>query len=181
MVNETRHLSETALPLLFSALPDRPPERDASIEHRLIKRVLAALPALCTTREHFEILYIRLTTKFEIVLFSVSGNDLVDHETASAYGFALLKALSTSLEAKVAGNHVDVPKYEELLLPRLYNWFIYSATSTDHQFLAAERRVVSLAAEIVSMLSRASNPQWVVGGYNCSSITYFDAGAKKLR
>ncbi|KAJ8694930.1 hypothetical protein PTI98_007563 [Pleurotus ostreatus] len=159
MVNETRHLGETALPLLFSALPDRPLERDAAVEHRLIKRVLAALPTLCTTREHFETLYIRLTTKFEIVLFPVSGNDLVDREAISAYGFALLKALSTSFEAKVAGNHVDIPKYEELLLPRLYNWFIYSAISTDHQFLAAERRVVSLAAEIISMLSRAANPQ----------------------
>ncbi|KAF9490145.1 ARM repeat-containing protein [Pleurotus eryngii] len=159
MVNETRHLGETALPLLFSALPDRPLERDAAVEHRLIKRVLAALPTLCTSREHFETLYIRLTTKFEIVSFPVSGNDLVDREAVSAYGFALLKALSTSLEAKIAGNHVDTPKYEELLLPRLYNWFIYSATSTDHQFLAVECRVVSLAAEIVSMLSRASNPQ----------------------
>ncbi|KAL4256995.1 MMS19 nucleotide excision repair protein [Pleurotus pulmonarius] len=158
-VNETRHLSETTLPLLFSALPDRPPERDAAIEHRLIKRVLAALPALSTTRENFETLYIRLTTKFEIVSFPVSGNHLVDHETSSAYGFALLKALSTSLEAKVAGNHVDIPKYEELLLPRLYNWFIYSAISTDHQFLAAEPRIVLLAAEMVSILLRASNPQ----------------------
>ena len=61
------HVSDNTLPLLFSALPDRAPPRDAEAERIRYWRTLASLKKLCTQPDLFETLVVRLSTKLDLL------------------------------------------------------------------------------------------------------------------
>ena len=60
------HVSENTLPMLFTALPDRAPPRDAEAERVKYWRTLAALKKLCTQPDLFETLVVRFLTKLDL-------------------------------------------------------------------------------------------------------------------
>lgn len=150
-----RHVEEQTLPLLFSALPDIAPSRDAATERLKCWRVLSTLKTLCTQAELFETLIIRLTTKLDLICAPSAGTIEIedDPEPRAAYAHSILKTISQTLSAKVDKAHPDVSKYVDRLVPRLYSLFIYSALVGDNQnMVATDPRLVEAAGEIITLV-----------------------------
>ncbi|KAH9943852.1 ARM repeat-containing protein [Amylocystis lapponica] len=158
-----RHISQTTLPLLFSALPDRPPPREADSERLKYWRTLASLKRLCKQPELFETLVVRLSTKVDLICVPPSaegGDGEPDIEPAAAYAHSVLHTIADVLAAKVELGHTDVAKYIDRLVPSVYNLFIYSALSSDGKHMVAtDQRLVSVAAHIVTLIVQTLSPQ----------------------
>ena len=136
---------------MFIALPDEAPPRDSPIEISKYRRVLQLLARLCIQPTLFETLVIRLSAKLDI-LFSRACNT-EDTEPIAAYAHSLLQTLSRVLAAKVKENHVDIPKYLELLVIHLYNLFISSALKNPDG-IATDERLLVVAGKVVSFVVR---------------------------
>ena len=147
-----RHVTDGTLPLLFIALPDEAPSRDSPIEISKYRRVLQLLARLCIQPPLFETLVIRLLAKLDI-LFSRTG-DAVDSEPVAAYAHSLLQTLSRVLALKVKENHVDIPKYLDLLIIPLYNLFVSSALQRPDG-IATNERLLVVAGKVISIVVRA--------------------------
>lgn len=148
-----RHIQEQTLPLLFESLPDHAPSREAASDRAKSWRVLSALSALCVHPELFEILVIRLTTKVDLICIPITMHSARDEEPNAAYAHSLLKIIANTLSAKVDKGHLDVAKYIDRLVPRLYNLFLYSALLGEGQGLAAtDHRLVSVAGKIITLV-----------------------------
>ncbi|KAG6833236.1 hypothetical protein H0H87_009857 [Tephrocybe sp. NHM501043] len=154
-ISETvpHHLEEQTLPMLFSALPDQAPPRDAIQERMKLWRILLALKTLCVHPQLFEILVIRLTTKVDLVCLPASKRDAIDVEPDAAYAHSLLKTIADTLTIKVEAAHSDVAKYIERLVPSLYNLFFFSALQPE-QAIAADHRLVRSAADIITLVTQ---------------------------
>ncbi|KAL0953388.1 hypothetical protein HGRIS_004627 [Hohenbuehelia grisea] len=155
-------LKAHALPSMFAALPDQAPAYDAVVEREKMWQILSALRTLCLPAELFETFVIRLTTKLEIACFPVNQPDAhVTSDCRIAYGFSILKTLSMAMTAKAEDGYSDVPKYIEHLIPNIYNWFLYSAFSSDHSDIVTAPRLLEVAGEIITTVTRAleSSPQ----------------------
>jgi len=115
--------------------------------------VLQLLARLCIQPTLFETLVIRLSAKLDI-LFS-RGDDAEDTEPVAAYAHSLLQTLSRVLAVKVKANHVDIPKYLDLLIVPLYNLFVSSALkrpdgiATNERLLVAAGKVISLVVQVL--------------------------------
>ncbi|TRM60732.1 RNAPII transcription regulator C-terminal-domain-containing protein [Schizophyllum amplum] len=149
--NTPRHVEEQLLPVLFAALPDRAPGRDANTERVQVFRVLVALKALCRQPVLFGTLVSRLTTKLDLVCTAPVAADGI--ELAVAYAHALLRTLSQTLSAKIEAKHVDVAKYIDRLVPLLFNLFIFSALSG--LVVGTDARLVDVAGDIITMVVQA--------------------------
>lgn len=146
-----RHATDGTLPLLFIALPDEAPSRDSPIEISKYRRVLQLLARLCVQPALFETLVIRLSAKLNI-LFSRSG-DVGDTEPVAAYAHSLLQTLSRVLAVKVKENHLDIPKYLDLLIVPLYNIFVSSALQRPDG-IATNERLLVVAGKVISLVIR---------------------------
>ena len=113
--------------------------------------VLQLLGRLCVQPILFETLVIRLSAKLDILL-SRSG-DIEGAEPIAAYAHSLLQTLSRVLAVKVGENHVDVPKYLELLAIPLYNLFVSSALKGPGG-IATNERLLVVAGKVVSFVVR---------------------------
>ncbi|CAE6485127.1 unnamed protein product [Rhizoctonia solani] len=146
-------VEETTLPMLFAALPDNPPARDADDERAKYWGILSALSALCEAPILFEVLVIRLSTKLEII----SGSIPADRECAAAYAHALLQTLSNVLARKSDAGHADVPKYLDRLLPTLLAVAIKAAiSSTPGEEVATHPKILPAIATIFTMVVRSA-------------------------
>jgi DNA repair/transcription protein MET18/MMS19 len=146
-------IEETTLPMLFAALPDKAPPRDADEERGKYWAVLSALTALCEAPTLFEILVIRLSTKLEIICGSVPA----DREYTAAYACALLQTISNVLARKLDAGHADVPKYLDRLLPILLSIVVKAAISPIPKIqVATHPNVLPVVASIFSMVVRAT-------------------------
>lgn len=157
-----RHVSETTLPLLFSALPDQAPPRSAEAERLKYWTTLAFLKRLCTQAALFEMLDVRLLAKLDLICRprSETASEPVDHEPTAAYAHSVLRTLADALAKKVELGHPDVPKYVDHLLPKLYNLHIYSALVSDGDYLVAtDPRLVSVSAEIISLVLQTASAE----------------------
>lgn len=91
-----------------------------------------------------------------------------DLEPAAAYAHALLTTLGSVLQDKVDRGDVDVQKYIDKLVPRLFNLFICStlATSEDgtgqRALLVSDARLVSAAGRILNLIVQALGSQCVL-------------------
>ncbi|KAG6813856.1 hypothetical protein H0H92_006263 [Tricholoma furcatifolium] len=148
-------LVDQTLPMLFSALPDRAPLRDAALERVKYWRILLALKTLCVQPQLFEILVIRLTTKVDLICLPTTERDPMDDDTEpdAAYAHSLLKTIADALSAKVDAAHPDVAKYIERLVPGLYNIFFFSALQSDRA-IATDHRLVRVAGDIISLVTQ---------------------------
>ena len=153
------HVSGNTLPLLFSALPDRAPPRDAEAERVKYWRTLASLKKLCMQPDLFETLVVRFSTKLDLLCVPSSSSPPPaeeELETAAAYAHSILKTLANVLSAKIDEGHTDVVKYIDRLVPRLYNLFIYSALVSEERPMAAtDPRLLSVTAHIVTLVSQS--------------------------
>lgn len=150
-----RHVQEQTLPLLFSSLPDKAPDREAASDRAKCWRTLSALTTLCVHPELFETLVIRLTTKLDLICAPrTSFETREDAEPDSAYAHSLLKTIANTLSAKVDARHPDVPKYIDRLVPRLYNLFIYCALQPGSYIIANDPRLVSVAGDIIMLVTQ---------------------------
>jgi DNA repair/transcription protein MET18/MMS19 len=148
-----RHIQDQTLPLLFSSLPDRVPSSETADDRARRWHVLSALSKLCVHQELFEVLVIRLTTKLDLTCVPTTRHTTEDEESNAAYAHSLLKTIAKTLSTKVDKGHLDVAKYIDRLVPRLYNLFIYSALLNEAPGLAAiDPRIISIAGEIVTLV-----------------------------
>ncbi|KAK0188708.1 ARM repeat-containing protein [Armillaria mellea] len=147
------HVVDQTLPLLFNDLPDRPPPRDGVADRIKYRRVLTALSTLCQQPELFEVFMIRLTTRVELLC---SATDIgADLELRAAYAHAILKSIAQTMSSKVDEKHVDVTKYIDRLVPRLFNLFIYSALASDGGYvIATDLRLILVAGDIISLVTQ---------------------------
>ncbi|KAK2463614.1 hypothetical protein APHAL10511_004365 [Amanita phalloides] len=152
------HIAERTLPLLFSALPDTAPERDAAPERAKYWRILATLGKLCIQADLFEMLVSRLMTKLDILCVP-KGMGNTDLEPTSAYAHAILTTIAQTLTSKTEKGHIDVAKHANRLVPQLFNLLIYSALSDSHVMAATDYRVVSVAAQILIAVGQSLTPQ----------------------
>ncbi|KAF8587853.1 ARM repeat-containing protein [Ramaria rubella] len=131
-----KHIEDTTLPLLFSSLPDTAPPREAVAEHAQYRRILSNLATLCAAPALFETLVIRLSTKLDLICASPIITS-TDQEVNAAYANFILLSLSNVLARKVDAGHMDIPKYLDRLVPRLYNLFIHAAMTGEKAIVAA--------------------------------------------
>ncbi|KZV93127.1 hypothetical protein EXIGLDRAFT_768350 [Exidia glandulosa HHB12029] len=128
-----KHVEETTLPLLFALLPDRAPQdQGAQIK---AARALSTLRTLCVAPVLFETLVIRLLTRLDL------SEDRL-------YSLAILTTLESVLEAKIDAGHVDVPKYAESLVPKLYS------LACPPRQVAADVQLLESAAAIITLVTR---------------------------
>lgn len=115
------------------------------------RRVLQLLARLCIQPTLFETLVIRLSAKLDI-LFS-RACDTKDTEPIAAYAHSLLQTLCRVLAVKVKENHVDIPKYLDLLIIPLYKLFVSSALKNPDG-IATDERLLVIAGKVVSLVVR---------------------------
>ncbi|KAF8757616.1 RNAPII transcription regulator C-terminal [Rhizoctonia solani] len=126
-------------PMLFAALPDKAPARDADEERAKYWAILSALATLCEAPTLFEVLVIRLSTKLEIIC----GTGPADRECTAAYASALLQTISNVLARKSEAAHPDVPKYLDRLLPTLLTSVVTAAISpTPENEVATHPKII---------------------------------------
>ena len=113
--------------------------------------MLQLLARLCVQPTLFETLVIRLLAKLDI-LFTRAG-DVGDTEPVAAYAHSLLQTLSYVLAVKVKENHVDIPKYLDVLVIPLYNLFVSSALRRPDG-IATNERLLVVAGKVVSFVVR---------------------------
>ncbi|KAG8771304.1 hypothetical protein FRC12_003699 [Ceratobasidium sp. 428] len=146
-------IEDTTLPMLFAALPDHAPARDADEERAKYWAVLSALSALSAPPTLFEVLVIRLSTKLDIMCASTP----TDRESEAAYALALLNTLSNVLLRKVELGHADIPKYLDRLLPSLFKVTIKAATAADPtNEVATHPNLLPVIATIITLVVRPS-------------------------
>jgi DNA repair/transcription protein MET18/MMS19 len=156
-ISTPQHIQEQTLPHLLSLLPDQAPPREGNLERVKYWRVLSALGKICVQKELFETFVIRLTTKLDLLCIPVASSTsrVTDIEPIAAYAHSILATLAKTLATKVNMKHTDVPKYLHSLVPRLYNLFLRSALSDSDNMATADHRLVSLAAQIVTLVVQA--------------------------
>ncbi|CAE6417929.1 unnamed protein product [Rhizoctonia solani] len=165
-------VEETTLPMLFAALPDEAPPRDADEERGKYWAVLSALAALCETSTLFEVLVIRLSTKLEIICGSVPA----DRECTAAYACALLQTISNVLVRKSDAGHADIPKYLDRLLPTLLAVVVKAATSsTSTNQVATHPNIMPVVASIFHMVVRSAPVPKQAGFVDSLSKLFYEA------
>lgn len=164
-------LEEITLPLLFSKLPDKPPTLEGEEDRIRYRRILSSLSVLCVQPPLFEILVVRITAKLDLLCTAgqdavpadalvspgtdgaVEDTSMVDQTTReceAVYAFALLSCLLNVLRTKQDLGHLDIPKYIDELVPRLFTIFVLAALSRkSEQEIASDPRLVVVASRVV--------------------------------
>ncbi|EJD07612.1 ARM repeat-containing protein [Fomitiporia mediterranea MF3/22] len=152
----SKAIEEYTLPLLFTSLPDSPPSRDAHRERAKCWRTLRLLARLCVPAPLFETLVVRLTTKLDIICAPKAElNNEEDSELRIAYTHGILRTLSSVVELKANANHVDISKYIDRLVPRLYSLFIYLSISGGPSVSNdPHRKSLAVAGQVITTIVR---------------------------
>lgn len=144
-----KHVEETTLPLLFGLLPDRAPSNAAA--QTKAARALSNLRTLCIAPVLFETLVIRLLTRLDL------SEDRL-------YSLAMLATLHTVLETKIDAGHVDVAKYADSLVPKVY------ALACSPGKMDGDVRMLEAAATIVTLVARTLTSECALGDFPCLLI-----------
>ena len=104
------HVSGNTLPLLFSALPDRAPPRDAEAERVKYWRTLASLKKLCMQPDLFETLVVRFSTKLDLLCVPSSSSPL---------RLLLFVPSSSSSSSSLQASFFPLTNDADALIPRL--------------------------------------------------------------
>ncbi|KAF5355338.1 hypothetical protein D9758_006078 [Tetrapyrgos nigripes] len=171
-------IREQTLPLLFSSLPDRAPGRDAVTDRVKSWRVLSALNALCSEPELFETFVIRLLTKLDLLCFPAVLDD--DKEPTAAYAHSILTTIYQTVLVKADDGHVDLVKYIESLVPRLFNLFVYSAFVYEGNSIANDTRLVAVGGQIITVVVRSLAQQRQESYASVLFSAYMDGELKKI-
>jgi DNA repair/transcription protein MET18/MMS19 len=159
-------IDAVTLPLLFHNLPDQAPSISAVKERESYRRILNSLSQLCIQPSLFETLVIRVTTKLELLsqaptqsttdvdMSTGDGADVDDRECNVAFAYDLLQCLATVLDSKIKEKHVDVVKYFDKIIPRLYSLVISAAglKNSGRAPFFQDRRLLSIIGRITETL-----------------------------
>ncbi|KAL0067234.1 hypothetical protein AAF712_005804 [Marasmius tenuissimus] len=154
-LSHPRLIRDQTLPQLFSSLPDHAPPKDAVTERVKYWRTLEALTTLCHQSELFEILVIRLTTRLDLLCFRPhpESSDANTLEPDAAYAHSMIHTIHKVLAAKIEDGHPDVAKYVDILVPRLFNLFLYSvALSSERYVVGTEPRLMIAAGQVITLV-----------------------------
>ncbi|KAF9269073.1 ARM repeat-containing protein [Marasmius fiardii PR-910] len=154
-VSTPRHIKERVLPQLVSTLPDQAPSKEATTERIRYWRTLTALTTLCQQPELFEILIIRLTTRLDLLCFrQASGlSEGAMSEPDAAYAHSILLTIYKVLAAKADEGHTDIPKYIDVLVPRLFNLFVYSTILSQERYvIGTEPRLIIAGGQVITLV-----------------------------
>lgn len=145
-------VEQTTLPLLFSVLPDIAPGPGEKAARASYQRTLKYLSTLCLQPDLFETLVVRLSTKLELVCSNENGPP---SEYNAAYAHSILLTLDEALDAKVSQKHMDILKYVDRLIPRLYGLFVsLAAEPMDEAALGANARLLLVGSKIIGIVLR---------------------------
>ena len=145
------------LPLLFSALPDQAPGRDDTEGRENYRMGLSALSHLCAQPNLFETLVVRLSVRLSLLYAPATAPE--DPEPSAAYAHALLSTLADVLARKVENGDVDVQKYIDRLVPRLFNLAVHGAIATSGNTGVADPRVIDVVARLVNLVMQSLSAQ----------------------
>ncbi|KAF8268710.1 ARM repeat-containing protein [Lactarius quietus] len=154
------HIAQLTLPLLFSTLPDQAPVREDIEGREKYRRGLSALSHLCAQPDLFENLVVRLSVRLSFLYAPTTVPE--DNEPTAAYAHALLSTLADVLARKVESGDVDVPKYVDRLVPRLFNLAAYGVFSSPGCLGGtgvADPRVVDVSARLVNLVVQPLSAQ----------------------
>ena len=144
-------------PLLFSALPDQAPAREDFEGREKYRTGLSALSRLCVHPDLFETLVVRLSVRLSLLYAPATAPE--DPEPSAAYVHALLSTLADVLSRKVESGDVDVSKYSDRLVPRLFNLAVYGTLGTTGSTGVVDPRVTSVIAQLVSLVTQSLSVQ----------------------
>ncbi|KAG7093965.1 hypothetical protein E1B28_007596 [Marasmius oreades] len=182
-VSAPRHIKEQVLPQLFSTLPDYAPSKEAITERVKYWRTLTALTILCRQPELFEILIIRLTAKLDLLCFrqALLSSDEAALEPDAAYAHSILQTIYKVLSAKIDEEHHDVPKYIDILVPRLFNIFVYSTIlSTERYVIGIEPRLIITGGQIIALVVQSLPISKKEEYLQTVFSAYFDGNVKQI-
>jgi DNA repair/transcription protein MET18/MMS19 len=151
------HIAQLTLPLLFSVLPDQAPAREDLEGREKYHTGLSALSRLCTQPNLFETLVVRLSIRLGLLYAPATVPE--DPEPSAAYAHAMLSTLADVLARKVESGDVDVPKYLDRLVPRLFNLAMYGTLVTAGSTGVADPRVTGVIARLVNLITQSLSAQ----------------------
>ncbi|KAN0138202.1 ARM repeat-containing protein [Lactarius tabidus] len=154
------HIARLTLPLLFSTLPDYAPPREDTEGREKYRRGLSALSHLCAQPDLFETLVVRLSVRLSFLYAPTTVPE--DPEPSEAYAHALLSTLADVMARKVERGDLDVPKYVDRLVPRLFNLAAYGVLSAQESTegpCIADPRVIGVSARLVNLVVQSLSAQ----------------------
>ena len=151
------HIAQITLPLLFSTLPDQAPVRGDIEGREKYRRGLSALSHLCAQPDLFETLVVRLSVRLSFLYAPTTVPE--DPEPSAAYAHALLSTLADVLARKVENGDLDVPKYVDRLVPRLFNLTAYGVLSTPEGAGVRDPRIIGVSARLVNLVVQSLSVQ----------------------
>lgn len=164
-------IESATLPLLFHSLPDRAPSTTDVVARSKYRSILASLAELCVQQSLFETLVIRINNKLELlsstpITAAASGDETPDEarECTIAYAWDLINSLSTVIDTKMTAKHVDVIKYFDQIIPRLYGLAVAAAAPRvgDVVPVFRDRRILNVIARISETLTSELSTEWVL-------------------
>lgn len=153
--------------MLFHSLPDRAPPTSDTVARSKYRTTLASLSELCIQQSLFETLVIRINNKLELLSstpITTSGGDETHDEAREctiAYVWDLINTLSTVIESKLKAKHVDVIKYFDQIIPRLYGLAVAAAAPRvgDVIPIFRDRRLLNVIARVSETLTWELNTE----------------------
>lgn len=145
------------LPLLFSSLPDQAPARDDVEGREKYRMGLSALSRLCAQPNLFETLVVRLSVRLSLLYAPATVPE--DTEPSAAYAHALLSTIADVLARKVENGDVDVSKYLDRLVPRLFNLALYGVAVNTENTGVADPRVIDAISRLINLVTQSLSAQ----------------------
>ena len=118
---------------------------------------LSALSHLCAQPNLFETLVVRLSVRLGLLYAPETAAE--DSEPLAAYAHALLSTLADVLARKVENGDVDVQKYIDRLVPRLFNLTVHEALVAPGSSSLADPRIIGVVARIVNLVGQSLSVQ----------------------
>ncbi|WVQ96214.1 hypothetical protein IAU59_003318 [Kwoniella sp. CBS 9459] len=179
-------IESITLPLLFHNLPDTAPAALDFTGREKYRSILSSLTELCVQPALFQTLVIRITTKLDLLSSTTSHSQDADHDMSETdhrectvvYAWDLLNSLAKVIEQKIRAKHIDLSKYFDQLIPRLWTLVISAAGPKigDDQPLFRDRRLLALVGRVgdhmVYELNSERQAKWLESVYNA-----FETGA----
>lgn len=133
---------------------------------------MSSLSELCIQPSLFETLVIRVNNKLELLvstpITTIASSGVSPDEAREctiAYAWNLVNTLTRVIDSKLAAKHVDVFKYFEQIIPRLYGLAVAAAAPRvgDVIPIFRDRRLLNAIARISETMTWELGKESVVG------------------
>jgi DNA repair/transcription protein MET18/MMS19 len=149
-------VEEITLQTLFALLPEDPPTKTDDELQDISIHVLSVFESLCLQPDLFSWLIARLSSKIELLVgrqYTGPGNTEGEHDTKAAISFAhaMFSTIFNTLDKKVERNDLDISKYIDRFVPRLYYLF-FDAALVQNNPLGSDATLIDDAAKIIPLI-----------------------------